>query len=120
LHLNYEGIARQDGAVKRLIDDPSQFNVGVDTIFSRMRFTADERRAFFRQTSTDLDGLIEACRVVRSKSPLMQQYDFTALRTYPLVYTREQADIVTCLDSSFLAEKISTGVYYNIKLPLEE
>lgn len=120
VYLYYMGVSTEEGAVRRLMENPGKFNVGVGEIFSKMRFTADERRAFFRQTSTDVGGLIGACRVVRSKSPLMQQYDFTALRTYPLVYTREQADVVTCVDSSFLAEKISTGVYYNIKLPLEE
>jgi len=120
VYANYEVIARQDGAIKQLIDDPGKFNVGVDLLFSQMRFTPEERRAFFRQTSIDVDGLIEACRTVRSRFPLMQQYDFTALRTYPLIYTRDQEDIATCLDASFLAEKISTGVYYTIKLPLEE
>jgi len=120
VYVNYQGIARQEGAIKQLIDDPGKFNVGVDLLFSQMRFSAEERRAFFRQTSIDVDGLVEACRTVRSRFPLMQQYDFTALRTYPLVYTREQEDIATCLDASFLAEKISTGVYYTIKLPLEE
>jgi len=120
VYLNYMGVSMEEGAVRKLMDNPARFNVGIDEIFSKMKFTAEERRAFFRQTSTDVGGLIEACRVVRSKSPLMQQYDFTALRTYPLVYTREQADFATCVDSSFLAEKISTGVYYNIKLPLEE
>jgi hypothetical protein len=120
VHLNYLGVATEEGAIKQLMDNPAKFNVAIDVIFSKMRFTADERRAFFRQTSINVAGLIEACRVKRSKLPLMQQYDFTALRTYPLIYTREQEDIVTCLDSSFLAEKVSTGVYYNIKLPLEE
>jgi hypothetical protein len=120
VYLNYEGVARQDGAIKQLIDDPSKFNIGVDVIFSQMKFTPAECRAFFRQTSIGLEGLIQACRTVRSKFPLMQQYDFTALRTYPLVYTREQEDFATCLDASFLAEKISTGVYYTIKMPLEE
>ncbi len=120
VYLNYQGASTGEDAIKRLIDNPANFNVAVDTIFNKMRFTADERRAFFRQTSTNVEGLTEACRVVRSKAPLMQQYDFTALRTYPLIYMREQEDIVTCLDSSFLAEKISTGVYYNIKQPLEE
>ena len=119
VYLNYQGVSTGEDAIKRLIDNPANFNVAVDVIFSKMRFTADERRAFFRQTSASVEGLAEACRVVRSKAPLMQQYDFTALRTYPLIYMREQEDIVTCLDSSFLAEKISTGVYYNIKQPLE-
>ena len=120
VYLNYEAIARRDGAVKTLIENPREFNIGVDVIFGKMRFTAEERRAFFRQTTTSVDGLAEACRAVRSRFPLMQQYDFTGLRTYPLVYTREQEDVVTCLDLSFLAEKISTGVYYSIKQPLEE
>jgi hypothetical protein len=120
VYLNYEGIARRDGAVKKLIENPGEFNIGIDVIFGKMRFTPEERRAFFRQTSTSVDGLAEACKVVRSKSPLMQQYDFTALRTYPLIYTREQEDVVTCLDLSFLAEKISTGVYYSIKQPLDD
>jgi hypothetical protein len=120
VHLYYMGISTEEGALKQLMDNPAKFNVAIDVIFSKMRFTPDERRAFFRQTSINVDGLIEACRVKRSKLPLMQQYDFTALRTYPLIYTREQEDIVTCVDSSFLAEKVSAGVYYNIKLPLEE
>jgi hypothetical protein len=120
VYLNYEGIARQDGAIRQLIDDPSKFNIGVDVIFSQMKFTSAESRAFFRQTSIGLEGLIEACQTARSKVPLMQQYDFTALRTYPLVFTRQQEDFATCLDASFLAEKLSTGVYYAIKMPLEK
>lgn len=120
VYFNYQGVSTGDGAIKRLIDNPANFNVEIDVLFSKMRFTIDEMRSFFRQTSTSVDGLTEACQVVRSKFPLMQQYDFTALRTYPLIYTREQGDFATCLDASFLAEKISTGVYYNIKQTLED
>ena len=120
VYLNYEAKARKDGAVKTLTENPREFNIGVDTIFGKMRFTPEERQAFFQQTTASLDGLAEACRIVKSKSALLHQYDFTGLRKYPLVYTRAENDIVTCLDLSFLAEKISTGVYYNIKQPLEE
>lgn len=120
LYANYENAARQDGAIKRLIDDPGNFNIGINVLFSQMRFTNEERLAFFKLTAIDVDGLIEACRTSCSRLSLKQEYDFTAFRTYPLVYTRAEKDIATCLDSSFLAEKISTGVYHTIKMPLEE
>lgn len=120
VYLNYEAKARQDGAVKTLIENPREFNIGVDSIFGKIRFSAEESKAFFRQTTASVDDIAKACQIVRSGSPLMQEYDFTGLRTYPLVYTRAENDIVTCIDLSFLAEKLSTGVYYNIKQPLEE
>jgi hypothetical protein len=119
VYLNYKAVSIQDDAVKLLIENPAQFNIGVDEIFRKMRFSAAETKAFFRQTATTIEGLIDACQLVRSKAQLMQHYDFTAFRTYPLGYTREQQDFATLIDHSFLAEKISVGVYYNIKLPLE-
>lgn len=119
VYLNYKGISTQDGAVKLLIENPAKFNIGVNELFRKMRFTVDETTAFFRQTATNINGLVEACREARAKLPLLQQYDFTALRKHPLVYTRDQEDFITLIDLSFLAEKVSTGVYYSIKLPLE-
>ena len=120
IYFYYEETSHQDGAVKQLIEKPETFNVGVQETFRKMRFSEDEVRAFFRQNAIDIDGLTEECKTVRSKSLLMQQYDFTAFRTYPLVYTRNEKDFATLIDHSFLTEKISTGVYYNIKLPLEQ
>jgi hypothetical protein len=120
VYLNYKGVSTQEGAVKLLIENPAKFNIGVDELFRKMRFTVEQTKAFFGQTSTSIERLIDACRDVKSKSPLLQQYDFTAFRMHPLVYTREQQDFVTLIDFSFLAEKISTGVYHSIKLPLED
>jgi hypothetical protein len=120
VYLNYQGQAKQDDALRRLINEPARFNVGVDVIFSKMRLAAEERRAFFRQTATDFDSLAEACRAQRSRVPLLHQYDFTAFRSHPLIYTRQECDIVTCIDSGLLAEKVSTGVYYTIKKSLED
>jgi len=120
IYMYYEGTSHADGAVKQLIEKPQTFNVGVNETFRKMRFTDDEVRAFFRQTAIGIDGMAAECKIVRSKSDLMQQHDFTAFRTYPLVYTRDEQDFATLIDHSFLTEKISTGVYYNIKLPLEQ
>jgi hypothetical protein len=120
VYLNYQGQAQQTDALRVLVNELARFNVGVDVIFSKMRLTAEERQAFFSQTTTDFGSLAGACRVTRSKVPLLDHYDFTAFRTYPLVYTREERDIGTCIDSALLAEKISTGVYYTIKKSLEE
>ncbi len=120
IYMYYEGTAHADGAVKQLIKKPQTFNLDVNETFRKMRFSDDEVRAFFRQTSIGIDGLAAECKIVRSKFDLMQQYDFTAFRTYPLVYTRDEQDFATLIDHSFLTEKISTGVYYNIKLPLEQ
>lgn len=118
--LNYKAISTRDDALQQLITNPGNFNIDVNIIFRKMRFTEDERRAFFAQNTTDLKGLVEACQIIRSpKHELMQHYDFTAFREYPFVFTREARDIVTCLDFAFLAEKISTGVYFTIKKPLE-
>ncbi|HKP35755.1 MAG TPA: hypothetical protein VJT71_02765 [Pyrinomonadaceae bacterium] len=120
IYMYYEGTSHAEGAVKLLIEKPQVFNVGVNETFRKMKFSDDEVRAFFRQTAIGIEGLVAECRVVRSKSDLMQQHDFTAFRTYPLLYTRDEQDFATLIDHSFLAEKISTGVYYNIKLPLEQ
>lgn len=120
IYMYYEGTSHAESAVKLLIEKPQVFNVGVNETFRKMRFSDDEVRAFFRQTAIGIEGLVAECRVVRSKSDLLQQYDFTAFRTYPLLYTRDEQDFATLIDHSFLAEKISTGVYYNIKLPLEQ
>jgi len=120
IYFYYEGTSHQDGAVKQLIQKPETFNVGVKETFRKMRFSEDEVRSFFRQSAINIDGLTEECKTIRSKSLLMQQYDFTAFRTYPLVYTRNEQDFATLIDHSFLTEKISTGIYYNIKLPLEQ
>jgi hypothetical protein len=120
IYTYYEGTAHAEGAVKQLIEKPQTFNLGVNEIFRKMRFSEDEVRAFFQQTAIGTEGLAAVCKAIRSESPLLQQHDFTAFRTYPLVYTREEQDFATLIDHSFLTEKISTGVYYNVKLPLEQ
>jgi hypothetical protein len=120
IYLNYQGLAKQDDAIRLFINEPARFNIGVDIIFAKMRLTADERRAFFRQTATDFRSMVDDCQTTRAKTALLQQYDFTAFRTHPLVYTREEEDIVTCIDSAFLAEKVSTGIYHTVKKSLED
>jgi hypothetical protein len=120
IYLNYLSQAKQDDAIRLLINEPARFNIGVDIIFAKMRLTEDERMAFFRQTAIDFRSMIEDCQAPRSKTALLQQYDFTTFRTHPLVYTRDEEDIVTCIDSAFLAEKVSTGIYHTVKKSLED
>lgn len=119
IYLWYQGLATLPESPKKLIDNFGELNFRIDALLDKMKFNEGERRAFLRQTTTNVEGLIEALRNPLSPM-LMPQYDFTAFRTFPLIYTHEGGGVVTCLDSSFLAEKISVGVYHKINQSLTE
>ena len=97
-----------------LINEPARVNIGKGTIFAKMVASEDEIAAFFDLTATDLDNLTS---MVRSRPPAddrSMHQDFTAFRTFPLIYTRDQKDVATCIDFGFLQEKLAVGLYHTI------
>lgn len=119
VHLWYVGLANDEGAPKNLIDNFGLLNFDIGNLLRKMKFTEEERRAFLRQTTTSIEGLVNSLRATHS-ADLLPEYVFTAFRTFPLIYTDEENRVVTCIDSSFMEEKISIGVYHAINRPLTE
>ncbi|MGH9898851.1 MAG: hypothetical protein ACRD4L_08400, partial [Pyrinomonadaceae bacterium] len=102
-----------------LNDKNALLNFDKDIVFSKMNVTSDETRAFFERIVTDLPGLRSG--VERDAGTTrMQQFDFTAFRSYPLVYNSNAKQNYTCIDFSFLVEKMGAGVYHTILLSLPE
>ena len=102
-----------------LNENMARLNFEKAQIFSKLNVTPDEARAFFERIVTDLSGLKEA--VERdSYTSRMPQFDFTAFRSYPLVHNSAGRQNYTCLDFSFLIEKMGAGVYHTILGSLPE
>jgi len=91
----------------------ARLNFGKAQVFSKMDVTQEESRAFFERIVADLSGLVEAVERDASTSR-MPQFDFTAFRSYPLVHNSDQKQNYTCIDFSFLVEKMGAGVYHTI------
>ncbi|HEX7999606.1 MAG TPA: hypothetical protein VF528_14560 [Pyrinomonadaceae bacterium] len=102
-----------------LLEHPEKFNISKHVIFSKIDVNEEEVNTFFELTSTDYDSLIELLRANPPKDQLTLQQDFTTFRTYPLVYTRDERDVATCIDFGFLKEKVALGLYHVIFKSLE-
>lgn len=91
-------------------NNPPNFDISRSTHFSQLKFTESEIKSFFDLISTTLDKL--ASELTNGAANLLPPYDFTAFRKYPLLHLSE--DILMVIDSTFLAEKVSTGPYHTI------
>ena len=103
-----------------LINDPKLFNINANEVFANMRFSPEAVGAFFNLSALPIDGLEERLRSHQETLELPEEYDFTILRRYPMVYTREPQDIMTCCDAGFLTEKTANGVYFTIHNSLKD
>ncbi len=113
-----EGIGNKE--LNKLINKPSDFNVGVKTMFANMSFPQDQVTKFFEQSALSLEEMTQAVVSHQGDLQLPEQYDFTIFRRYPMVYTRKERDIATCLDASFLVEKTANGIYFTIHNALKD
>lgn len=96
-----------------LNENMTRLNFGKALIFSKMNVTLEEARAFFDRIVSDLTALKEGVEQ-DAQTGRMPQYDFTTFRSYPLVHNSVKKQNYTCLDFSFLIEKIGAGVYHTI------
>ncbi|HEY1247812.1 MAG TPA: hypothetical protein VGE97_02380 [Nitrososphaera sp.] len=105
---------------EELITDPKMFNINANETFEKMRFAADELKAFFSLSALSVDTLAQQVREHQESLGLPEEYDFTIMRRYPLVFTREAQGIMTCFDVGFLTEKTGNGVYFTIHNSLKD
>ncbi len=104
---------------ERVIQEPGRVNIGKADFFAKMDASNEEIEAFFDLMVTDYDHLCELVRMSQPRDQQAMQKDYTVFRTFPLVYTRGQKDVATCIDSGFLQEKIALGLYHTILKSLE-
>lgn len=94
-------------------ENPSKINFDKERIFSLLDFNSEEREVFFQRVLIDLPSLIESVKRDAS-STRMWQFDFTTFRHSPLVYNTDAKQGFTCIDFSFLIEKLASGIYHTI------
>ncbi len=104
----------------KLINNPADFNIGVNTMFSKMSFSQEQVTSFFKQLALSLEEMAQEVVSHQSTLKLPEQHDFTIFRRYPMIYTRKERDIATCLDASFLIEKTANGIYFTIHNALKD
>jgi hypothetical protein len=104
---------------RHLVENPQNFNIGRDIIFSNTNFTDEEINAFFEMCTIDFETLVEMLTSEIPNNQLKLQQDFTIFRTYPLVYTSEEKKFAACIDFSFLLERCAAGFYHLILKALE-
>jgi hypothetical protein len=99
----------------------ARLNFDKALVFSKMNVTPDEAHAFFERIVSDITGLKEGVEG-DAQTSRMPQYDFTTFRSYPLVHNSVKKLNYTCLDFSFLIEKMGAGVYHTVfgSLPAED
>ncbi len=105
---------------EELIIDPRSFNINAKETFEKMRFTDAELTAFFSLSALPVGAIEQRVREHQESVGLPEEYDFTIMRRYPLVFTREAQDIMTCFDVGFLIEKTGNGVYFTIHNSLKD
>jgi hypothetical protein len=98
--------------LSELEGDTANFNINRATFFSNMQIPEEEINSFFKMNSLDLAGLSQEIQKPLTKIPLIPQYNLVAFRTYPLVFLSD--NVVTCVDASFLIEKLASGIYHAI------
>lgn len=99
--------------------NPSKINFDKELIFSRLNLDSKEKEVFFQRAITDIPSLIESVKRDMA-SNRMWQFDFTTFRNSPLVYNTDSKEGFTCIDFSFLIEKLASGVYHTILNSLPE
>lgn len=104
---------------RHLVENPQNFNIGKDIVFSLTNFTNEEISAFFEMCAIDFRSLVEVLTAEDVNDQLRLQQDFTIFRTYPLVYTSEEKKFAACIDFGFLLERCATGFYHLILRALE-
>lgn len=95
-----------------LVENPASFNINKKTYFSTLGMRESEVESFFHLNAISVDQLITELSRPPTGTPLRPQYDFTVFRKYPLVDLSE--GIITCIDISFLIEKLAAGIYHTI------
>lgn len=108
LHINL-----QEKHPDEINENPGIINFDKERIFSMMDLSQEERDPFFQRVLIDLQSLIEGVRK-DAKSGRPWQFDFTTFRNSPLVYNTAAKQGFTCIDFSFLTEKLASGVYHTI------
>ncbi len=88
----------------------AMLNFYQNKIFANLQIPENELNNFFKLTAKSLDGIVEELR--QTPTSLPPQYDFTIFRKYPLVILKE--DLLTCIDVTFLLEKLAFGIYHTI------
>ena len=102
------------GNYQNLIENPAKFNVGLQTIFANTNVGEAELRAFFRQTAAEHTDLAKDFQNRKARVPLRGDSDFTAFRSFPMVYVTDDQSVTTTIDFSFLTEKSSSGIFHTI------
>jgi len=97
-----------------LMQDPGKFNIAKGQVFAKTNLTADEISRFFAQTASDLTSLTELIKAERGRVPLLGDYDFVPMRTYPLYDLSQEHGTVSTIDFTFLTEKLSAGIFHDI------
>lgn len=98
--------------LKDFIDRPQEFNIRKSVHFSNLDYDENEVKSFFDLTARSYEGLVQETKDNPLREGLLEQYDFTTFRKYPLFHLSE--DVITTTDASFLAEKASFGLYHTI------
>ena len=96
---------------EELINNPINFNLKEDVVFSEIGYSQTEIEAFFGLTLAKISNLMG----ITKKSEVeewYQQFDFRAFRQYPLLSVTH--NVFTIIDFGFLAEKVSSGLYHTI------
>jgi tetratricopeptide (TPR) repeat protein len=96
-----------------LNENPGKVNFGKDKIFSLLRVSPQERDAFFARIVKTPAELAEGVKA-DDAAGRMWQFDFTTFRDSPLVYIASAAPGFTCLDFSFLVDKLTSGMYHTV------
>jgi hypothetical protein len=102
------------------IQNPAKFNYRKSDYFSKLKFSNVEIDGFFELVSKNINDLEIELKSEDSSKTLKPQYDFLTFRKYPILFLDD--DIFTCLDVSFIVEKLSSGFYHTIhnSLPDDE
>lgn len=98
--------------LNEFIDNPANFNIRKSTFFSNLNYSKDEIAGFYKLTTIKFEELNLELENNPLRTQLQPQYDFIVFRKYPIFYLSE--DILTCVDASFLVEKVSIGLYHTI------
>ncbi|HKV39780.1 MAG TPA: hypothetical protein VJX67_11255 [Blastocatellia bacterium] len=106
----------QDLAVdpQNFIQNPANFNIGLNTVFAEMDIFDEELATFFKLTTTTLDAIQASVKPPSRAEDARFIHDLTIFKKHPLVYTRPERDAGALIDFPFLGEKISQGLYHTV------
>jgi hypothetical protein len=111
MDLIYAYYSHESSSFEALKGNLKNLNFFKDKIFANTDVMVAEANAFWDRTVKHISELTQLLQTSQDTG-VLPRYDFRVFRTYPLVYTRDERDIVTCIDYSFLKEKLASSIYH--------